>query len=197
MLGGMKFQRCRLFLYILNDLIFDPMQMSGSFRFPNLVARTGSFECRRRHGRGRRGLVTMGGRRRLWRMFPVSSYELYSGLQQFIHFEMTQQIRRAGVVLVVVTHIVTIIFVIVIIFFIIITILFVIVVVVVVGSIQSAVTICMIRCGTARSTVHGQSNLLIYKTRLPFCSALSERNRSYNILVVYIVYIVYIVYSGV
>ena len=77
---------------------------------------------------------------------------------------MTQQIRRAGVVivLVVVTHIVTIIFVIVIIFFIIITILFVIVVVVVVGSIQSAVTICMIRCSTARSTVHGQSKLLIY-----------------------------------
>ena len=160
MLGGMKFQRCRLFLYILNDLIFDPMQMSGSFRFPNLVARTGSFECRRRHGRGRRGLVTMGDgrRRRRWCMFPVSSYELYSWLQQFIHFEMTQQIWRASVV-VVVTHIVTILF-IVIIFFIIIIILFVIAVVV--GSIQSAVTICMIRCSTARSTVHGQSNLRIY-----------------------------------
>ena len=152
----MKFQRRRLFLYILNDLIFDPMQMSGSFRFPNLVARTGSFECRRRHGRGRRGLVTMGGRRRLWRMFPVSSYELYSGLQQFIHFEMTQQIRRVGVVVViviVVTHIVTIIFIIIILF---------VIAVVVVGSIQSAVTICMIRCSTARSTVHGQSNLRIY-----------------------------------
>ena len=71
---------------------------------------------------------------------------------------MTQQIRRVGVVVViviVVTHIVTIIFIIIILF---------VIAVVVVGSIQSAVTICMIRCSTARSTVHGQSKLrsLVY-----------------------------------